>query len=85
MDSTSLQPARSLPPAADLIGPVTVNCPRCDQPLGYQVRIVLESGWAASKHPPPSQAYLTCPSCRKAWVAALWLSIAAYAVSEVAA
>jgi hypothetical protein len=73
------------PPQADVIGPVAVNCPTCDQDLGPQVRITLESSWAASKRPPAREAYLTCPHCRKAWIAALWLSMAAFAGSDVAA
>jgi hypothetical protein len=73
------------PPRPDLIGPVQVNCPKCGHDLGPQVRVTLESAWSASKRSTAREAYLVCPHCRKAWVAALWLSIAAYAGSEVAA
>jgi hypothetical protein len=49
------------------------------------VRVTLESAWSASKRPASNEAYLVCPTCRKAWVAALWLSIAAFAARKVAA
>jgi len=72
-------------PTASVIGPVTITCPKCDTNLGPHVRVTLESAWSAAKRPASSEAYLVCPTCRKAWVAALWLSIAAFAVQEVAA
>jgi len=75
----------NIPPDADLIGPIAVSCPSCDSALSAQLRIVLRSSWSASKRPPATEAYLTCSNCRKAWVAALWLSSAAYAGSEAAA
>ena len=68
-----------------VIGPVSVSCPTCDTDLGRQVRITLESAWSASKRSVGRECYLVCPACSKAWIAALWLSIAAYAGSEVAA
>lgn len=85
MDSTSPQPVRSLPPSPDVIGPVRVSCPQCDAELGYGIRVTLESAWSASKRAPAAAAYLVCPSCRKAWVASLALSIAAFAVDGRAA
>lgn len=72
----------------DLIGPVPVSCPKCDHDLGPQVRVTLQSAWSASKRPAPSEAYLVCPHCRKAWVASLRLSLGALVASagrEVAA
>ena len=69
----------------DPIGPVAVSCPHCDTDLGPRVRATLESVWSAARRPVPREVYLVCPSCRTAWVASLWLSIAAFAGSEVAA
>ena len=85
MDSTTPQPERSLPPRPDVIGPVRISCPRCDTELGHGIRVTLESAWTAAKRPASNEAYLVCPSCRTAWIAALWLSIAAYVAQEVAA
>jgi hypothetical protein len=49
------------------------------------VRVTLESAWSASKRSAGGEAYLVCLTCRNAWIAALWLSIAAYAVEGRAA
>jgi hypothetical protein len=72
-------------PGPDVIGPVRISCPRCDTELGYGIRVTLESAWSASKRSPAAAAYLVCPSCHKAWVASLALSIAAFAVEGQAA
>jgi hypothetical protein len=88
VESTSPQPAGIIThrcPDVDLIGPVRINCPTCDTELGAGIRVTLESAWSASKRTAAREAYLVCPNCRKAWIAVLWLSIAAYAGSEVAA
>jgi hypothetical protein len=73
------------PPRQAMIGPVDVSCPSCDAPLGFALRITLETVRQAAKRPQLPEALVTCPSCRQAWVAGLWLSIAAFAGSEVAA
>ena len=72
-------------PDVDVIGPIPVNCPQCDTALGRQIRITLESEWSASKRRGLPEALLACPGCRRLFVAALWLSIAAYAVDGQAA
>ena len=72
-------------PDVDLIGPAGISCPKCDASLDYQLRVTLTSAWSASKRPPAAEAYIVCPHCRKAWVAGLWLSTAAYAVDGRAA
>ena len=72
-------------PRQDVVAPVRISCPTCNHELGRGLRVTLESEWSASTRPATSEAYLVCPSCRKSWVAALWLSIAAFAGSEVAA
>lgn len=72
-------------PDADLIGPISVSCPLGDTSLDYQLRVILISSWSACKRPPAPEAYLICPNCRKAWVAGLWLSSAAYAAEGRAA
>ncbi len=74
-----------IPSDADLIGPVCLSCPRCDTDLDYQLRVTLTSAWSASKRPPAPEAYVVCPSCRKAWIAGLWLSSAAYVAEGRAA
>jgi hypothetical protein len=72
-----------IPPTArpDAIGPAPLRCPNCDEDLGPQARIVIESSWTASKRPAHREAYLVCSSCRKAWVAALVLSPGAFVAS----
>ncbi len=57
-----------------VIGLMSVNCPRCDRELGHQIRIVLETARRAAKRPAPTEALLTCPECRRLYVAALALS-----------
>jgi hypothetical protein len=73
------------PPRHHAIGPVDIACPTCNTPLGYALRATLETARNATKRSALPEALLTCPSCRRLWVAGLWLSIAAYAGSEVAA
>ena len=82
---TSPQPGTSLPPTADLIAPVRISCPKCGSALGPQIRVTLEAARRAAKRPAPTEAVLSCPDCEEAWIAALWLSIAARAGSAVAA
>jgi hypothetical protein len=72
-------------PRQAMIGPVDVSCPGCDAPLGFALRVTLETARQAAKRPQLPEALVTCPSCRQAWVAGLWLSIAAFAGSEVVA
>jgi hypothetical protein len=72
-------------PDTDVVGPVAVNCPRCSTPLGYALRITLETAHNASRRPSLPEAIIACPHCRKSFVAGLWLSIAAYAVDGRAA
>jgi uncharacterized protein with PIN domain len=73
------------PPRHEAIGPVSVNCPRCGQPLGFALRITMESALNAAKRPSLPEAFLTCPNCRRAFVAGLHLSLAAFAVDRRAA
>jgi hypothetical protein len=73
------------PPRQAMIGPVDVSCPRCDVPLGFALRVTLETARQAAKRPQLPEALVTCPNCQRAWVAGLWLSLAAIAGSEVAA
>jgi hypothetical protein len=72
-------------PDTDVVGPIAVDCPRCNTPLGYALRITLESARNASRRPALPEALLSCPSCRQPFVAGLWLSIAAFAVEGRAA
>ena len=72
-------------PEADVVGPVQVSCPRCSADLGYQLRITLESAFNASRRSALPEALVSCPHCRKSFVAGLWLSIAAFAVEGRAA
>jgi hypothetical protein len=73
------------PPRHNAIGPVNIECPHCGAALGYQVRLTLESARQAAKRPQLAEAFVVCSSCHRLWVAGLHLSIAALAVSEVAA
>lgn len=61
-------------PQSLVIGPVVVDCPRCDAPLGAQVRITLETARRAAKRPAPTEALLVCPDCQRLYVAALALA-----------
>jgi hypothetical protein len=72
-------------PDVDVVGPIAVDCPWCNTPLGYQLRITLESAFNASRRPQLPEALLSCPGCREGFIAGLWLSIAAYAVEGRAA
>lgn len=74
-------------PTALVIGPVHVNCPRCDTPLGSQIRVTLETARRAAKRPAPTEALLVCPNCQRLFVAALALAPSGRmaAVTEVAA
>jgi hypothetical protein len=72
-------------PRHEAIGPVSIDCPRCGSPLGYALRITLESSSNASKRPALSEALLICGSCRRLLVAGLHLSLAAFAVDGRAA
>ena len=72
-------------PDVDVIGPIAVNCPRCNTALGRQVRITLGSAHNVSTRRGLPEALLACPGCRRLFVAALWLSMTAYAVDEQAA
>ena len=65
--------------------PVEIYCPSCDAPLGFALRVTLETARQAAKRPQLPEALVACPNCHRAWVAGLWLSIAAFAGSEVAA
>jgi hypothetical protein len=73
------------PPRHDAIGPVSIECPRCDQPLGYAIRITLERATNAAKRPALPEALVCCPACRRLWIAGLHLSLAAFAVDGRAA
>ena len=57
-----------------VIGPVQLNCPKCDAPLGSQLRVTLETARRAAKRPAPTEALLICPDCQRLYVAALALS-----------
>ncbi len=74
-------------PQALVVGPVVVDCPRCNAPLGAQVRITLETARRAAKRPAPTEVLLVCPGCQRLFVAALALSPSGRmaAVTEVAA
>jgi len=61
-------------PLPSVIGPVSINCPRCDRQLGHQIRITLETSRRAAKRPAPTEALLICPDCHRLYVAALALS-----------
>jgi hypothetical protein len=90
MTKTSLREPRnsrvaSTPSDLSLIDPVAVRCPKCDTDLGARLLVTLGSAWSAGKRPPAPEAYLACPSCRKAWVASLRLSSVPSAVEGRAA
>src|SRR5215207_6380294 len=72
------------PPRQATIGPVDVSCPSCEAPLGFALRVTLETARQGAKRPQLPEALVMCPSCRQAWGASLWLSTAAFAGSEVA-
>jgi hypothetical protein len=72
------------PPREAAIGPVEITCPSCATPLGFSVRVTLETARQAAKRPQLPEALVTCPSCHQLWVAGLWLSTA-LAVEEVTA
>jgi hypothetical protein len=72
------------PPRQAAIGPVEIQCPSCDVPLGFALRVTLETARQAAKRPQLPEAVVTCTSCRRIWVAGVGLAIAAVAGSEVA-
>ena len=81
----SVKSRRYRPPRQAAIGPVEIHCPSCDVPLSFALRVTLETARQAAKRPQLPEALVTCPNCQRAWVAGLWLSLAAIAGSEVAA
>ena len=79
----SVNKRRYRPPRQAMIGPVDVSCPSCDVPLGFALRVTLETARQAAKRPQLPEALVTCARCQRIWVAGVWLAIAV-AGSEVA-
>jgi hypothetical protein len=45
----------------------------------------VESARQAAKRPPLPEAFVTCPSCHRAWIAGLWLTTPSLVGEEMAA
>ena len=62
------------PPRQAAIGPVEIQCPSCDVPLGFALRVTLETARQAAKRPQLPEVLVTCLNCQRAWVAGLWIA-----------